>query len=328
MKHSKNTLTALFSVLLFAVTGTAFAAYSAKPVTYIRQTCEDCYTCVIAPDNANTGEARDYATVDLFSFLDPAEETATVKNGFGNEAFTEMTYRKVFNAIKNAPEFAGKVISQGRIQLIQSLGNSGDIQFNFFPGDGSASQLEGETRLKTQDSFFAIQHGFAVGKTANGVNVRTLQPEFFPNPFVFTGSTERPAIQALYETGLMKILIDSTVYYQNYPIANFEESIYKEKSLPLTNVVVGGVQADGTNVYGRSTIVGDATGYRPLIPMLFYNGSTSIELSVKLSASVNMAGESSSTNYAIYRALGFYISGGALNSDKAKAVFARLSAGM
>lgn len=316
MKHSKNTLTALFSVLLFAVTGTAFAAYSAKPVTYIRQTCEDCYTCVIAPDNANTGEAKAFAEVDLFAFLDPAEETATVKNGFASDAFTEMTYRKVFNAIKSAPEFKGKIITQGKIKLLQSLGTSGNIQFNFFPGDGASSQLEGENRLKVQDSFFAIEHGFCIGKIASGANVRTFQPEFFPNENIFTDAAELAALKCLYGTGLMQILIDSKVYYQYYPVTDFEESIYKEQ---------GAVPATGGTAPDISTIVGNRTGIRSCIPMMLYNGQSSIEVSVKLSASVAMGGTSSTTNYASYSAHGFWISGGALGTDAAAAVMSRLA---
>jgi len=244
-----------------------------------------------------------------------AAETGAVL-AFSPAAFTTNPYRTVYDVIKKFPGFTGKVITLGYMRFMVALNATNQITFNVF--NDAATILAGEYRLRTSDSFFSIAHQFLIGKIASGGNILTMKPQPWANPQVFSGSTEILGLQELYWSGLLNITVNNRVYYDSYPVGNFQETETKEE---------GQLLASGGEAYGRDNWRGDKTSVRDLVPTVFYNGNANITCQISTfptaaSAHTSWAGESSSTNYAIYTNYGFYIKGSAL-SDGQSAEFGR-----
>lgn len=225
----------------------------------------------------------------------------------GMDGFTKQTYKKYWRVLQ---DFYGSknIVTQGQVCLVSSFGTgaaqSNGTTFQFFPAGGTPAL--GNNQLNTSDAFFAIQHGFAIAKSTSS-SAASLRPETFPNAYTYTDATDLAAQRALYWQGKLNITIDSKVYYNNYPISNFEEAGVAQEGLPLTGA--------GTNVYARDVVDGEVSGVRDLIPTIFFNGDSNVSIEVKLPAPYALGGNGTTYNFAIMRYYGFYIQGGKLDKN-------------
>lgn len=249
----------------------------------------------------------------LTDFLLPLGGGAIFAGGFFPQTFSTDDKRALYQWLRSKFP-SDRIITEGDLQLIVALANSQVINFNVLQ-DGTNNPLPGETRLQRSDSFWAVEHGFAIGRTATAAVSDTMVPEYYPNSNIFTVAAELAALQALYFSGKVKITVNSVIYFNQFKLTNFENAKVAQSGLAAS-------AAAAANLYNRSD-VDWKTAYKTMTPHLFLNGGLTNELSVTLAQTQPMAAVSPITNWAIYRFRGFYITGGALTSGEMANFFAR-----
>jgi len=238
----------------------------------------------------------------------------------GMDAFSKQTYRRVWSVLSDFYG-SGNIVTQGDLHLITSLGtadaSTSTINFQVFP-NSAVTTPEGSQQLNTSDAFFALQHSFAVAHTTTAALVNKAQWDYFPNEYIFTDADELAAMKQLYATGRYNVTIDSKVYYQNYLVSRFQQANVAQKGLVLTTA--------GANPYSLSETDGDTTAVRDLIPTMFFNGDSNIEIKVTTPTSAQLGGNGTTYNWAAMNYHGFSISGGKIDKARIPALMANIRA--
>lgn len=197
-------------------------------------------------------------------------------------------------------KFPGKVITESYLCLKVTLGNSNSVTWNVLQDTGQ--NLPGERRLERSDAFWATHHRFSIAKIPSGETAASMNEDLFVNPYVYTGTTEEPALRTLYQ-GYLQIQIAQTIYYNYFDFYRFKRVGTAQKNLAAS--------ANATdNLYGDD-MLDDTQGFLPMTPRVLFSGQSTPVVEGKLPVSVNMTGETDTTNIAVMRYHGFYIADGA-----------------
>lgn len=204
-------------------------------------------------------------------------------------------------------------VTQGYLKILVLLGDTALLDFQVIQGEQTTTGIIGQQLLSRSDAFWANIFGFFIGKTIDTESPSSIIEETFPNPYVFPGTTELPALRTLYN-GQLKIQIDDQLYFQQYDL----------KRLKFVGVAQRGLEVTASFPYGESQW-NPMTGFFECCPNILFQGGDTPQVQIKLPESVDMTGEAQGMepvdtfNYAILYFRGFYIPSGAKLGAKAKA---------
>jgi len=240
-----------------------------------------------------------------------------MKGSAFNPAYVSHNQKRAFyNFLRKLSVFTGKVITEGELVLIAPLVNTSEITFSITQASGGAL-LPGEKQLLTSDAFWAMEHFFGIAKVVTGETTAQIQTETFPNEYVFANAAENLALRGLYFDGDINLVIDNTVYLDQFGVSNFECADLAARDLAISaNATV--------NLVPRSK-VNKQWAWNELTPHVLLNGDFTNKLSIKLSAPQNMASPAGAVNYGVYKFRGFTIQGGAAKTPQIKAALEEYS---
>lgn len=204
--------------------------------------------------------------------------------------------RAVFNSLKKRP---GVVTTQSYLRLEQTLGTSGQINFQVLINDGAANA--NERRLALTDAFTVTSLSVLIYKQASGGAISAGTLDTFPNPLTYSNAGEAAALQAIYN-GYLSVRVNSVVYIDSLDVYRFYRAGTAQKGVETTtspSVYVA-------NEYDR----GDYPFYS-LTPGIRLSGATKNEISLTLPESVAMAGAGGTTNRVVCYLRGFLEQNGA-----------------
>lgn len=196
------------------------------------------------------------------------------------------------------------IITDSYLYLMKSLqGTITTLQFDVLTNQGTPQV--NEVRLSLTDRFcvrdwsiMVMKAGASVAATAAEISVAV--PSTYPNPAVFTGSNEAANLQSVYN-GNMRIVIDSTVFFQAFPNRNFYRVPVSQ--LGTTSAAIAGpvqykIAADGWDSMNYS--------YSPVYPTFEFNGIGKNEATLTLPNPTLTSG-TSSQNFAVAIFRGYLI---------------------
>jgi hypothetical protein len=181
--------------------------------------------------------------------------------------------RAVYTAIK--ADLAGNekaIITPGYLRLDRVLGTQNRIEFPVLVNDGD--QRNSEVRLRISDAFYVTGLSVFVTKQVIAEPDGSGQPETWANGAVFTG-VDHPAIEAIMNTGRLRVEVDSVVYLQALDLLRFRE----------VGTAQQGVSVLAGNAYRGSTWT-TYNSFQSVTPVFRLNGGSSNVVSVLLGESV------------------------------------------
>jgi hypothetical protein len=204
--------------------------------------------------------------------------------------------RAIFNSLRKRK---GVVTTQSYLRLEQTLGTSGNINFQVLINDGQANF--NERRLAITDAFTVTSLAVMIYKQASGGNISAGVLDTNPNPLVYTGAGEAAALQALYN-GYLSVRVNSVVYIDSLDVYRFYRVGTAQKAVQTTVT---------PSVYTASAYERGDYPFYSLTPGIRLSGATKNELSLTLPESVAMAGTGGTVNRVVCYLRGFLEQNGA-----------------
>lgn len=182
------------------------------------------------------------------------------------------------------------------------LGTQKSISFYLSKDSAQQAATVTENRLAKTDAFVATAVGFGLIKTTTTLITQNMAINTFPNPLVFTGSSEAANLNQIYN-GSFVISVDGVINVPAFPMLKFLR-VGQAQELVLTTAT------GATGVYQRSQWDANTFPYYPLASYLTFNGASNVDLTVNCPVSQSMVG-TSSQNKAVLLFFGVLIQNGA-----------------
>lgn len=198
-------------------------------------------------------------------------------------------------------QYGQKNVAQGTLKSITSI-NTTLSEFSFNIKENVGTTLAGEVRLALKDLFVITHVGFKISNVASGGSVGQAVPVTFPNPVKLTASVAG-ALEAVYN-GEMSIKVGNVEYIDDLDMQRFRFA-----SNAQAGTLAGASLGAGSGTIQAIGVDGSAfgAGFIQQFPLITIDGQQSIDWKVTLSESTNLAGASSSTNYAHLYLQGFKV---------------------
>jgi mRNA-degrading endonuclease toxin of MazEF toxin-antitoxin module len=198
--------------------------------------------------------------------------------------------------------FPGARIYESDLQTEALADNTNKYNFNVLASDGGTAGniTPNEIRLNKTDIFLATHMAICIykvpGATPTTADYLRTVLRTFPNPIVFPGVGEALNLEALYQSGILQVIVNDDVFVDGFKVQRFRR--------------VGQAQ-QGT---GPAVIIqmdefdGMVTPYIPLVRPIEFNGNTKINMNISLPTAVNMTG-TASVNVISILSRGFLVTG-------------------
>lgn len=210
--------------------------------------------------------------------------------------------------LSNGNTYKNVIITESFLYLIASIQSTqNQVQFNVLVNQGSQgsgiTQYSIERRLNITDRFSVQKMSVCLAKagtttTATDAQVSVLQPQTYPNPFLFTAANEAANLEAIYN-GYLQVTIDSTVFYQSFDMRRFFR-------VPVSQGLTAVSTVATTGVLQRSGWDDDDYSFAPVVPNFEFSGIGNNQVSVNVPPGISFAG-TSSQNFLVATFRGFLI---------------------
>jgi hypothetical protein len=198
--------------------------------------------------------------------------------------------------------FPGARIYESDLQTEAVAGNTNKYVFNVLASDGGVAGniTPNEIRLNKTDIFLCTHMAICIYKVLGATPVqadylRTVL-QTWPNPIVFPGVGEAPALEALYQAGILQVIVNDDVFVDNF-------KVQRTRRVGQAQQGVGPAVITQGNEWDSLT-----TPYIPLARPIEFNGNTKIQMNISLPTAINMAG-TASVNIISILSRGFLVTG-------------------
>ena len=189
--------------------------------------------------------------------------------------------------------FPGARIYPSDLQTESILGNTTKYIFNVLASDGgtNGNVTANEIRLNKTDVFLATHMAICIYKipSATPTDAQEIQTilNTFPNPLIYTGVAEAIALEALYQAGILQVIVNDDVFIDQFKVQRCRRVGQAQQG-------VGPAVITQRDEWDSQT-----TPFIPLERPIEFNGDTKINMNITIPTAVNMAGTSSTNVIAI-----------------------------
>ena len=183
--------------------------------------------------------------------------------------------RALFNRLPKRP---GTITTQSYLRLEKKITTQSSVIFDVLNNQGS--QTVTEKRLAITDAFqiSALSIFFYTHDTAVSNSQEKARLYSWPNPFVFSGAGQSPAMQAFYN-GFLSIRVNSTVFLDSLDIYRFYRAGVAQTGLETTTT---------PSQYQADSWDGGDYGFYSMTPSIELSGATKNEISISLPSNVTV----------------------------------------
>jgi hypothetical protein len=219
--------------------------------------------------------------------------------------------RQAYTVIKNAYKAKQRnpvTTASDLRSLVPVVTGKTQYTFPIIVGEDTNNYPEG-LLLNRADAFTAIEMGLFIAKKSNATD--TAYDIFsYPNTIEF-GTTDADTFRTLFNNSTINAQINNVQYLQNFSTSRFRTTGATQQQLGF-----GAAKSTTGTIEVSSTVVDEFNsgyGFTPIVPTLQLSGTSKIEITVNLPASLTQA---SSGQYVIVLALRGFLSLGASNLNK------------
>lgn len=218
--------------------------------------------------------------------------------------------RQAYSIVKKAYQAKGRnpvTTASDLRSIVPVSANKTQYTFPIIVGDDQNNYSEA-ILLNRADAFTALEMGLFIGKKSSSTDT-TYNWYAYPNAVEFSGSGDADAFKTLFNHSIVNATINNVQYLQNFSTSRFRTTGVTQDGL--------GYGAASATPTVASTVVDSFdsnTGWYPVVPTLQLSGTSKIDLTISLPASLNAAGGGST--YVILLAFRGFLSLGASNLNK------------
>lgn len=191
-----------------------------------------------------------------------------------------MSQRQTYSMIKNAYKKVGRtpITTASTLRLIQPVASSKTLYtFPVLQGDTPGTYAE-EILLNRADAFTATHVGlFIGGLTAAGAVATNSNYSLYPYSSVAVDAAVTGG-DILFNNSYLNIAINNVQYLQHFDTRRFTEAGVVQQGI---------IMATGGNTANQDSLSGSA-GFVPLVPTLQFSGSSKIDITIQLPASLTV----------------------------------------